>query len=168
MSALRNLPEKSEGSVNPAQRAPFTSLRREIDRLLEDFDGGLWPRSFRQGWLKPLGRGETVPAVDVVEKDNAFEVTAELPGMEEKDIEVSLSDRGLLIRGEKKAEKEEKKKDYYLSERSYGSFERYFGLPEGVAADKIAASFKNGVLTVTLPKTAEARNGQKKIPVTAA
>jgi len=148
---------------------PFAGLRQEIDRLFNDFGEEFWPQ--RRGWptrgLFSRGAAAT-PAVDVAEKEDAFEITAELPGMEEKDIEVTLSNGGLLIRGEKQAEKEEKKKDYYLSERSYGSFERYFGLPDTVASDKISASFKNGVLTVTLPKTAEAKNGEKKIPVKAA
>jgi HSP20 family protein len=88
--------------------------------------------------------------------------------MDEKNIEVKVVDGGLTIKGEKKDEREEKKKDYYLSERSYGSFERYFRLPESVDADKIEASFKNGVLTVTLPKKAEALKPAKKIEVKAA
>ena len=88
--------------------------------------------------------------------------------MDEKNIEVKVADGGLTIKGEKKEEKEEKKKDYYLSERRFGSFERYFRLPEGVDADKIEASFKKGVLTVTLPKKAEAQKPVKKIDVKAA
>jgi HSP20 family protein len=108
------------------------------------------------------------PAVDVTESDKAYEITAELPGLDEKNIEVNVANGGLTIRGEKKEEKEEKQKDYYVSERRYGSFERYFSLPEGVDADKIQASFKNGVLKVTLPKTAEAQKPAKKIEVKAA
>ena len=88
--------------------------------------------------------------------------------MDEEDIEVSVADGGITIKGEKKEETEEKKKDYYVSERRYGSFERYFGLPEGVDADKITATFKNGVLKVVLPKTAEAQKPAKKIEVKAA
>jgi HSP20 family protein len=94
-------------------------------------------------------------------------VTAELPGMDEKNIEVKVSNGDLLIKGEKEEEKEEKKKDYYLQERHFGSFERRFRVPEGVDADKIEASFKKGVLTVTLPKTAEAQKAEKKIAVKA-
>jgi HSP20 family protein len=91
-----------------------------------------------------------------------------LPGLDEKNIEVNVDNGGLTIKGEKKEEKEEKQKGYYVSERSYGSFERYFGLPNGVYADKIEASFKNGVLKVTLPKTAKAQKPAKKIDVKAA
>jgi HSP20 family protein len=105
--------------------------------------------------------------VDIVDKDTAYEVTVELPGMDESNIELKLSNGALTIRGEKKEEKEEKKKDYYLSERRYGSFERRFQVPQGVDADKIDASFKKGVLTVTLPKTREAQAQEKKITVKA-
>jgi HSP20 family protein len=88
--------------------------------------------------------------------------------MDEKNIEVKVANGGLTIKGEKKVEKEERKKDYYLSERRFGSFERYFRLPEGVDADKIEASFKKGVLTVTLPKRPEGRKPEKKVEVKAA
>jgi len=88
--------------------------------------------------------------------------------MDEEDIEVSVADGGITIKGEKKEETDEKKKNYYVSERRYGSFERYFGLPEGIDADKIAATFKNGVLKMGLPKTAEAQKPAKKIEVKAA
>jgi hypothetical protein len=95
-------------------------------------------------------------------------LTAELAGMDEKNIEVKLADGGLTIKGEKQEEKEEKKKDYYLSERHFGSFERSFRLPDGVDTNKIEATFKQGVLRVTLPKTPEAQRADKKITVTAA
>ncbi|WP_232232482.1 Hsp20/alpha crystallin family protein [Cupriavidus sp. amp6] len=85
--------------------------------------------------------------------------------MDEKDIEVKLANGGLTIKGEKREEKEEKEKDYYLRERCFGSFERYFQLPDGVDADKIEARFNKGVLTITLPKTVEAQSAAKKIPV---
>ncbi len=108
------------------------------------------------------------PAVDVAETEKAYEITAELPGMDEKNVEVKFADGVLTIKGEKQEEKEEKKKDYYLSERSYGSFQRAFQVPDGVDADKIEATFKNGVLTVTMPKSAEAQKSAKKITVKAA
>jgi HSP20 family protein len=152
---------------------PFDTLRKEVDRLFEDFGGGddFWRRPFRSlaGFERNLAQKLVAsPAVDVAESDKAYEITAELPGLDEKDIEVNVANGGLTIRGEKKVEKEEKQKDYYVSERRYGSFERYFGLPEGVDPDKIEASFKNGVLKVTLPKTAEAQKPAKKIEVKAA
>jgi HSP20 family protein len=95
----------------------------------------------------------------------AYEITAELPGLDEKNIEVKLANGVLSIKGEKREEKEEKRKDYYRRERSFGSFERSFQVPEGIDTDKIAASFKNGILSVTLPKSAEAQKQAKRIEV---
>jgi len=150
---------------------PFEALRKEVDRLFDDFGDDVWRRPFR--WPAGLGKGwaqkfAATPAADVVETDKAYEITAELPGIDQKNIEVKVANGGITIKGEKKEETEEKKKDYYVSERRYGSFERYFGLPEGIDADKIEATFKNGVLKVTLPKTAEAQKAAKKIEVKAA
>jgi len=167
--------EKASERVSALQAwQSFESLRREIDRVFEDFNWGAWSFPFRRSVfdVEPFWRREvtwaTAPAVDIVETDKAYQVTAELPGMDEKNIEVKVVNDGLRIRGEKKEEKEEKKKDYFLSERRYGSFERYFRVPEGVDADKIEASFKKGVLTVTLPKKPEAQKPEKKIEVKAA
>jgi HSP20 family protein len=95
----------------------------------------------------------------------AYEITAELPGLDEKNIEVKLANGVLSIKGEKWEKKEEKRKDYYRRERSFGSFERSFQVPEGIDTDKIAASFKNGILSVTLPKSAEAQKQAKRIEV---
>lgn len=152
---------------------PFESLRREVDRLFEDFDGSFWQSPFRRSLLdmRPFwGRTQrwAAPAVDIVEKETAYEITAELPGMDEKTIEVKLANGGLTIKGEKHEEKEEKKHDYFLQERSFGAFERSFAVPEGVDAEKIEASFKKGILTVTLPKKPEAIKPEKKIEVKAA
>ena len=163
------LPTQSE-TASSGLRSPVANLRREFDRLFDEFNAPFWPTPFHRSLLEqlPFGRTEAaanVPAVDIEEKDNAYEITAEMPGMDEKDVEVTLANGGLLIKGEKKAEKEEKKKNYYLTERTFGSFERYFGLPEDVDADKIAAVFKNGVLTVTLPKTVQAKQAEKKIAI---
>lgn len=167
----QNAPERAT-----AMRAwpPLESLRREVDRLFEDFDRGSWMSPFRRSifdtepfWRREVAWG-AAPSVDIVEKDNAYEVTAELPGMDEKNIEVKLINGGLTIKGEKREEKEEKKKDYYLHERHFGSFERCFPVPDGVETDKIEASFKKGVLTVTLPKKPEARKPEKKIEIKAA
>lgn len=162
------LPSRPE-EMSPPARHPFASLRREIDRLFEDFPFGGWPRPLARFDIEPFWRGMAgfgaVPAVDIAEKDNEYEVTAELPGMEEKDIDVKFADGVLTIKGEKKEEKEEKKKDFYLSERRYGSFQRSFQVPAGIDADKIEAKFVNGVLTVRLPKTPEAQKAEKKIEI---
>lgn len=108
------------------------------------------------------------PAMDLVEKEKAYEVTAELPSIDETDVEIKLANHTLTIRGEKTEEKEEKKKDYYLAERRYGSFQRSFQVPESVDTSRIEASFAKGVLKVMLPKTADAQKAEKKIEVEAA
>ena len=152
---------------------PFENFRREVDRLFDDFSGGMWRSPFGRSFfdIEPFRRSETafssVPAVDVTQTDKGYEITAELPGMEDKDIEVKLANGVLTLRGEKREEKEEKNKDYYVRERSFGSFERSFQVPEDVDADKVNASFKKGVLTVMLPKSAQAQKAEKKIEVKA-
>jgi HSP20 family protein len=169
------VPVTAEKSAEPAAAAPawhpIDTLRKEIDRLFDDFGQGFWRSPFRAlADFEPLWPSKLTSsfAVDVTETDKAYEITAELPGMDEKNIDVKLVNGGLTIKGEKKDEKEEKKKDYYVSERRYGSFERYFRLPDSVDTDKIEANFKKGVLTVTLPKKAEAQKPAKKIDVKAA
>ncbi len=164
----------AENSTVPAKSeylAPFENLRREIDRLFDDFHPFDWhlpsrllrlevPRMARAEW-------QVAPAMDVVEKNDAYEITAELPGLDDKDVEIKLANHTLIVKGEKSEEKEDKRKDYYMSERRYGSFQRSFRLPDGIDADKIAASFSKGVLTVKLPKTPAAK-AEKKITVKAA
>jgi HSP20 family protein len=169
---VTKFPVKNESKTDrPAEWRPFEGLRREIDRLFDDFQLGSWRSPFSRSVfdIEPSWRGEIswgkAPAVDVVEKDKAYEITAELPGMDDKDIEVKFADGVLSIKGEKKEEKEEKKKDWYLSERRYGSFQRAFRVPDGVEADKIEANFKNGVLTVNLPKSPEAIKSEKRITI---
>ena len=156
---LRSLiPVGRERSVARSDN-PFMSLQREIDRLFDDFTRGF--PTFPSG-----GTAELLPTMDVTETDKQIEITAELPGLEEKDVQVNVADNVLTIRGEKKAEKEEKDKAYRLVERSYGSFVRSLELPEGVNADAIKASIEKGVLKVTVPKPAPAQ--VKKIDVKAA
>jgi HSP20 family protein len=176
MAEATKLPVKTEErkSATPSPWRPFENLRREIDRLFDDFDGGLWRSRLGRPFfdVQPFWPREAsfaaTPAVDVAETDKAYEIAAELPGMDEKNIEVKFADGILTIKGEKQEEKEEKKKDYYLSERNYGSFQRSFQVPDSVQADKIEANFKKGVLTVTLPKSTEAQKAVKKIDVKAA
>jgi HSP20 family protein len=162
---------EGKGTDRPAEWRPFESLRREVDRLFEDFQLGSWRSPFGRSVfdVQPFWRGEIswgkAPAVDIVDKGNTYEITAELPGMDESNIDVKFADGTLTIKGEKRDEKEEKKKEYCLSERRYGSFQRSFGVPDGVDADKIEANFKNGVLTVTLPKTPQAQRSEKKIAI---
>lgn len=172
--AATKLPVKTETSQAPqstkvAEWHPFDGLRNQVDRLFRDFEAGFLQSPFYRGidnfWHRDFGFAVT-PAIDIVEKDDHYEVTAELPGLDAKNIELQLSDDVLTIRGEKKEEKEEKTRDRYVSERRYGSFRRSLQVPASVDAGKIEASYRGGVLTVTLPKSAEARNRQKTIPIT--
>lgn len=177
VETVTKLPVKSTGEKSAPTAAslwhPVETLRREIDRLFDDFNGDnwLWPWQSRRLSVEPLFHREfdwSTPAVDIVEKDKAYEITAELPGIDEQNIEVTLRNGNIVIKGEKQEEKEEKAKDYYLHERQFGSFERSFAVPEGVDTDKIDAKFTKGVLTLTLPKTAAAQKPERKISVKAA
>jgi len=159
----------AERTAVPIARRPFESLRREVDRLFEDFDRGFWRFPSRSLFDTEAfwGRGAAGPAVDIVEREKDYQITAELPGMEEKDVELKIVNDVMTIKGEKKEEKEEQKKDYHLTERRYGAFQRSFALSAGVDADKIDASFKKGVLTVTLPKKPEAIKAERKVEIKA-
>jgi HSP20 family protein len=141
---------------------PMDAFHREVDRLFEDF----W-RGFELPMLGRLERPTAgmTPRMDLTEDEERIHVAVELPGMDEKDVEVVLSDNVLTIKGEKKMETEETEKGYAYKERSYGSFRRSIPLHAEVVTDKVEALFEKGVLTVTLPKTPEAKKAYKKIPV---
>ncbi|MEJ1932401.1 Hsp20/alpha crystallin family protein [Nostoc sp. NIES-2111] len=154
----------------PQEWRPFDDLRREVDRLFETFTGSHWPSLRGFGAELPSmstasGSWALSPTMDVSDHGDAIEITAELPGLDDKSVKVTLDDGVLTIHGEKQEEKEEKKKGYFVKERRFGSFERSLRLPEGVDASKINATVKNGVLTVTVPKTAAAITQAKAIPV---
>lgn len=135
----------------------FFALQRNINRIFDD--------AFR-GWPAPLERESlpVMPSVDVKETEKAVEVTAELPGVDQKDVHVTYASGVLTIKGEKKAEKEESKEGYQLSERSYGSFMRSMSIDD-VDADRIEASFANGVLKITLAKSPSAKAKTKTIEI---
>lgn len=137
---------------------PFLSLKREMDRVFENF----WDRFERPFGMEPTAG---FPRTDISETEDEIEVAMELPGIDEKDIDVSVSEDVITVRGEKKDEREEEKKGYYLSERSYGSFHRTIPIPPGVDADKAEARFRKGVLTITLPKTDDAKSKTRRIEV---
>ena len=150
---------KKNIEVRREEENPFAMMQREMNRVFDSFN-----RNWGLGAF-PEFTGSFMPRLDVTEDAKAFTVTAELPGMNEKEIDLSVSGDTLTIRGEKKEEKEDKNKNYYYSERSYGTFMRSIPLPRQVETDKVSASFKKGVLTITLPKTAAAMESTKKIDV---
>jgi HSP20 family protein len=170
------IPSGNGGSRQASSPAVFGTLHREIDRLLEDFTrgGGL-------GMLGNLAQNNLIPSIDVVETDDAVEVTAELPGLERKDVEISVEDDVLTIRGEKRLESRDDGSDqkqsagqrqdqqqtpsrnYVVAERTYGVFLRGLQLPPGIDQSKIQAKMSNGVLKISIPKPKKAE--PKKIEV---
>jgi HSP20 family protein len=158
------VPWKNNKSQAPALREdyfdPFVTFRREMDRMFDHFFDGFPGRAGN-------GPGTMAPAIDLDETDKEMVVTAELPGVTDKDIEVSLAGDVLTIKGEKKTETEEKKGDSYYTERRYGSFARSLRLPFEVKDEQVHAKFKDGVLTVRLPKPAEIQSQVRRIDVKA-
>ena len=137
---------------------PLLSLHREVNRLFDDVLRGFGAPAFA-GFDRAVGW----PHVELGETDKELRITAELPGLDEKDVEITLEDGVLTLRGEKRSEVEDQDRGY--SERSYGRFERRIALPEGVDRDQANATFRNGVLTVTLPRTEVANENVRRIPV---
>ena len=135
----------------------LTSLKDEMDRLFDRFT--------EPKWAEFPALGDWAPSLDLSETKDALMVKLEVPGMDAKDIQISLQESLLTIKGEKKHEKEEKDERYYRMERAYGEFTRSVRLPVAVDGSKVAASFKNGLLTVTLPKTPAAKGST--IPIKA-
>lgn len=166
MSVRDLIPWGRNGNHTPAlyrddSRDPFVSLHREMNRLFDDvfrsFDSRLpalgWPGSFGSGW----------PNVEISETDKEIKVTAEVPGLEEKDLEMFLEDGVLTLRGDKRSETEDRERQF--SERFYGRFERRIPLGSEIEEDKVEARFRNGVLTLVLPKSAKAQSRVKRIAI---
>lgn len=149
---------------------PLASVRRDIDRFFEGLAPG-FPRAIdfdpfrRLSAAFDIGGGDLVPHVEVTEEKKSYQISAELPGVDEKDVSVTLQDHMLTVSGEKKSERKEEKKDYYLAERRYGSFRRSFRVPDDVDEDQISANFDKGVMTIVLPKLASAKPKGRQIPV---
>ena len=147
---------------------PFMPFRRQMNRLFDDFfTGPMWPR-LPIGVSAPVLEVVVTPQIEVSETDKEVQVTAELPGIDPSKVEVNLSDDVLTIRGEKQQEQkqgQEQGRDYHLTERSYGTFARFLRLPFRADPSKIQASFKDGVLTVVIPKPEEMQQKVRRIPV---
>jgi HSP20 family protein len=164
--STKNAAPRVEG---PAMFGSLTALRDSFDRFFDTMTQG-WPQ-----WSSPLretGGGPMsfspfggFPRVDTSESEKAYEITVELPGVDEEDVSISVDDGVLTIKGEKKSEREEKDKDYHLMERSFGSFQRSFRVPDNVDDGKIDAKFKKGVLHVEMPKIAASKSKSKKIEI---
>lgn len=145
-------------------RDPFGDFRKEFDTLVDTFFPAKWA-DLPKSELAPLPAGILRPSIDIKENDKAITLTAELPGLEEKEVDVSVREGMLTIKGEKKMEKTRDDEDVHIMERRYGSFVRSVSLPDRVDAEAITAGFDKGVLTVTMPKKAGAAASGRKIPI---
>ena len=143
----------------PTFPSDVMNMQREINRMFDNF--------FRGGLMgsDTLASADWIPAVDIAEREDEYSVRVELPGVTKDDVKITMQNNILTVRGEKKQEKESKDANFHRLERSYGSFERSFTLPSTVKADKIDASYADGNLTITLPKTEEARPKQIEVKV---
>ena len=155
---------KGQGGRLPSRyQDPFQSFRSEMDRLFDSFLGGAPSlTSLRQGFP---GAQVMTPTLDVKENEKEIVVKADLPGMDEKDINLTVHNGVLSLRGEKKSEHTDERENYHVMERSYGSFQRSIRLPDTIDEDKAEARFDKGVLTITLPKRPETVSAQKKIEI---
>ncbi len=158
--------EHPVGKEQPLARrmiSPFTEMQNRMDSFLDNFMTGYDIDFLPAAWQERIP--DWSPRFEITETDETYEMAAELPGMDEKDIEVFVEDDVLTVKGEKKQEREEKRRNYHLTERSYGTFQRSFPLPRGLHSDKVKATFKKGVLSLTLPKTEEAKAHRRKIEI---
>jgi HSP20 family protein len=146
-------------------RDPFSNFRKEFDELVDNLFSGKALEFPKMEMKTSLPEGVLRPSVDIKENDKAVTMTAELPGLVEDDVDVSVREGVLTLKGEKKMEETREDEDVHVMERQYGSFQRSISLPDRVDAEAIKAKFANGVLTVTMPKKAEAKSSTRKIPV---
>ena len=158
MTLVRWKPLRGISAWNPVTDLPheIVSMQREIDRMFERFRGGTHDDNISASWN---------PAVDITEDADKYIVHAELPGVDKKDVKITIQDNVLSFRGEKKQEEEKEDKNYHRIERSYGSFYRSFTLPSTVLSDKIEASYADGILTISLPKAEEAKPKEIEVKV---
>ena len=158
----RSLTPFGWGKGKKGELSPLEDLQSRINSMFDD----VW-KGFDLAPFRSVGEslGEVSPRVDVKETEKQYKFSVELPGMDEKDVDVTLSDNRLTIKGEKREEKEEKEENRHLIERSYGAFQRSFTLPADVESGKTKADFSKGVLTVTVPKSAKAKAAVKKVAI---
>lgn len=159
---IKNLLPEVARKLRTVNDHPFYSLQRDMNNLFDNFFRGfeMTPRDNACGVV-----GSFMPSIDVKESEKEFIIKAELPGVEEKDIDVTVTNDAVTIKGEKKEEKEDKDKNYYYMERSYGSFCRVIPLDAGIESGKAQASFKNGILDIKIPKNQSARASGTKVQI---
>lgn len=165
---MADQPTQSSDNRTPARLgdalSPFAPLR-QLERMFEDFFGVFGPPMRRDSSAAPLPAGIVAPRMDVSETDNEIRITADLPGLDEKDIDLTLSENVLTIRAQAKTERDEKKEDFHVMERARGVFVRSLRLPFPVDSNQVQAAFKDGVLNITIPKPREMRDKVQRIEV---
>lgn len=172
---MTNVPVEIKKIAHASHEIPalWHAFRGDMNRMIGRFADRLADPNFHPlldietPWTFSTSGHFSAPAIDIAEDDKAYTISAELPGIEEKDVNVSVANAMLVIKGEKRQEKQGNDRNYHVSERTFGSFQRTFAIPEGVNKDAIGAAFAKGVLTVTLPKSADAQKA-KRIDVKAA
>lgn len=166
--------EEQQSATLPVQRygqspemSPIAQFHQDIDRMFDRFFRGFgFPVGSFGREVAPLSQTEWLkPTLDIAANDKEYAITVELPGVDEKDVELELTDETLVIKGEKKQEKEKKEQNYYRMERSYGSFQRVLSLPEDAERDGIVATYRQGILTVTIPRKARPAAKAKQITI---
>ncbi len=165
-----NIPVRQSGhQVTPSESGslhPILQLHHEMNRLFESTFRGAGLPLFNTDFFTPLtSSGLLKPQVDIAATDKEYTITVEVPGVSEKDVTIEIADHNMIIRGEKKQEKEGKDKNYYRIERSYGSFQRLLSMPEDTDQDNIRAKFKNGVLTIKMPRKDVPKSGVKRVEI---
>jgi HSP20 family protein len=156
---------RATGLTSFGGRDPFMNFRREMDRLFDDFFAPAEPRSFAAPGAQPAQMLAAWPRIDVRETDQAYIVTAEAPGVDPGEIQLDLRENALVISGEKRSERRQEDQGVRYSERGYGRFERIIPFDSEIDPDRVEAASRNGVLTITLPKAAQARDRSRRIQV---
>ena len=160
---MSNVAEKKTTEPARTYADPFTAFRAEMDRMFHNF---LQNPAFSMPLpFAGAGNGLVMPSADMKEGETEYTLTAELPGMAEENVDLSVSNGSITIKGEKTEEKKDEKENYHLTERRYGSFHRSFRLPDNVDEAKIKAAFEKGVLTVTMPKSKDGKHQERKIKI---
>ena len=154
---------KSNGPATHRPADVFSAMRSEMDRMFERFEHG-WP-SLPRVFGRGVAREAMLPEIDVHESSKALTIEVDLPGVDEKDVSVTLANGMLTIKGEKKSEREEKKENYYMAERSYGAFERSLRMPDTIDESKLEAKFDKGVLRIVAQKKLEAQKAERRIEI---
>ena len=155
---------RSETPLRRAEGSTFLALHREMNRMFDDFF-----RDFdRPSLSRPEELSHFAPPVDILENEKGVKIKVEIPGIDMKDVGVSVADGSLTVSGEKKKETESKNQDYWIQETDYGKFSRAISLPKGLDHDKVNAVYRNGIITVTIPWSEEEKRKVKKVEIKAA